>query len=169
MTVSLYDMTIPVLTLGLDNVSALLDKAAAHAEAKKIEPKVLAETRLIADMFPLARQVQIACDTAKGAAGRLAGVEVPKHPDTEVTPAELKARVKKTIDFLASIKPTQFAGSESREVQLKFPNSTLTFTGLDYLRKFVLPNFYFHVTMTYALLRANGTEIGKSDYLGKIQ
>jgi hypothetical protein len=169
MTVSLYDMTIPVLTLGLNNVAALLDKATAHAEAKKIDPKVLGEARLIADMFPLARQVQIACDTAKGAAARLAGVDIPKHPDTETTPAELKARIQKTIDFLASIKPTQFAGSESREVQLKFPNATLNFTGLDYLRKFVLPNFYFHITVAYALLRANGVDIGKMDYLGPIQ
>jgi hypothetical protein len=169
MSVSFYELSIPPLTLGLTNLSSLLDKAAAHAEAKKIDPKVLADTRLIADMFPLARQVQVACDTAKGAAARLAGVEVPKHEDSEKTLTELKARIGKTLDFIAGIKPAQLAGAESREVVLKFPNSTLTFTGLDYLRKFVLPNFYFHLTVAYALLRANGVDVGKMDYLGNIQ
>jgi uncharacterized protein len=169
MTASLYDESIPPLKLGLENLSFLLDKAAAHAEAKKIDPKVIADARLIADMFPLARQVQIACDTAKGAAARLAGVDIPKHEDNETTLSELKARIGKTLDFIASVKPAQFAGAATREVVLKFPNGSLTFTGADYLRKFVLPNFYFHLTVAYALLRANGVEIGKQDYLGKIQ
>ncbi len=169
MPVSLYDLSIPALTLGLNNLSAILDKAAAHAEAKKIEPKVLADTRLIADMFPLARQVQISCDTAKGAAARLAGVEAPKHEDNETTLAELKARVAKTLDFINSIKAAQLAGAETREIVLQFPRVTLKFTGLDYLRKFVLPNFYFHESIAYAILRENGVDLGKGDYLGAVQ
>jgi len=169
MTVSIYDLSIPPLTLGLTNLSALLDKATAFATTKKIDPKVLIETRVIADMFPLRQQVQIACDTAKGAAARLAGVDVPKHEDTETTIAELKARIGKTLDFIGSIKPAQLADAETREVVLKFPNSTLKFSGTDYLRKFVLPNFYFHLTVAYALLRGNGVDIGKQDFLGNIQ
>jgi uncharacterized protein len=169
MSVPLYDYSIPALTLGLKNLSALLDKGAAHAETKKADGKVYASARLIADMFPLSRQVQIACDTAKGAAARLAGVQAPKHEDTETTIDELKARIQKTIDFLGSIKAEQLSGADSREIVLQFPNSTLKFTAIDYLRKFVLPNFYFHVTMSYALLRMNGVDVGKNDYLGAIQ
>jgi len=168
MSVSLYDVSITPMLLGLQNLSALLDKGASHAETKKIDPKVLADSRLIADMFPLARQVQIACDTSKGAAARLAGVEIPKHEDTEATLAELKARVAKTIDFISSIKPAQLDGAETRTIVLKFPNQTHNFSGLDYVRKFVLPNFYFHLTIAYALLRKNGIEIGKRDFLGQI-
>ena len=169
MSASLYDSSIPVLTLGLTNLAAIIDKAAAFADAKKVEPKVLADLRLIADMFPLSRQVQIVCDTAKGAAGRLAGVEPPKHEDTETTLIELKARIKKTLDFIGGIKAAQLAGAESREVVLQFPRLTLKFTGVDYLQKFVLPNFYFHITIAYAILRSNGVDLGKGDYLGAIQ
>jgi len=169
MPVSLYDISIPVLTLGLTNLSAILDKAAAHGDAKKVDAKAFAQSRLIIDMLPLARQVQIACDTAKGAAARLAGVEIPKHEDTETTLAELKARIEKTLGFIKSIKPGQLAGADAREIVLEFPRLTLKFTGLDYVRKFVLPNFFFHVTMAYAIARSNGVEIGKSDYLGAIQ
>jgi len=169
MSVSLYDVSIPVMTLGLTNLAAILDKAAAHGEAKKVDPKAFGQSRLIADMFPLSRQVQIACDTAKGAAARLAGIDIPKHEDTETTLPELKARIQKTLDFVGRVKPQQLAGADGREIVLQFPNVTLKFTGLDYLRKFVLPNFYFHVTMAYALLRANGVDIGKNDYLGAIQ
>ena len=169
MSVSLYDFSIPSLILGLNNLSAILDKASAHAEAKKIEPKVLADARLIADMFPLARQVQICCDTAKGAAARLAGVEAPKHEDNETTLAELKARVAKTLDFVNGIKAAQLAGAETREIVLQFPRVTLKFTGLDYVRKFVLPNFYFHESIAYAILRENGADLGKGDYLGAVQ
>ncbi len=169
MSLSLYDVSIPALTLGLTNLSGVLDKAAAHAEAKKVDPKVLADSRIIADMFPLKRQVQIACDTAKGAAARLAGVEIPKHEDTESTLVELKERVAKTLAFIAGLKSDQINGGEAREVVLKFPNLTLTFTGSDYLTKFVLPNFYFHITAAYTILRKNGVDLGKGDYLGKIQ
>jgi hypothetical protein len=169
MSVSLYDVSIPVMTLGLTNLSAILDKAAAHAEAKKADPQAFAQARLIVDMFSLARQVQTACDTAKGAAARLAGVDVPKHEDTETTLGELKARIAKTLDFIQSVKPEQLKGAETRAIVLTFPRLTLKFNGLDYVRKFVLPNFFFHVTVAYALIRSNGVDIGKADFLGAIQ
>jgi hypothetical protein len=169
MPISMYDMSIPLMTRGLTNLSAMLDKAAAHAEAKKFDTAVLAQSRLYPDMFPLLRQVQIACDTAKGAAGRLAGVDVPKHEDTEVTFTDLKARIAKTLDVLKSVSPAQMKDAESRSVELKFPTSSWKFTGISYLSDFVLPNFYFHVSMVYALLRKNGVEVGKMDYLGAIQ
>jgi hypothetical protein len=168
MSVSMYEVSIPILTLSLNNLAAILDKAGSHAEAKKLDAKVLPETRLIADMLPLSRQIQIACDTAKGAAARLAGVEVPKHEDTESSLAELKARIAKTVEFLKGIKPEQLKGAETREIVLQFPQSTFKFTGLSYITTFVLPNFFFHVTMAYALLRKNGVEVGKRDFLGPV-
>ena len=169
MSISMYDVSVPIFTLTLSNLSVILDKAASHAEAKKIDPKVVPQARLIVDMLPLSAQVQIACDTAKGAAARLAGVEVPKHEDTEATLAELKARVAKTLDFIKTIKREQLQGSETREIVLQFPQTTLKFNGLNYLTNFVLPNFFFHVTMAYALLRKNGVDLGKRDFLGPIQ
>jgi uncharacterized protein len=169
MSVSLYDVSVPVFTLTLTNLGAILDKAAAHAESKKVDPKVMSATRLIVDMLPLSSQIQIACDAAKGAAARLAGVEVPKHADTEATLEELKARVNKTLDFIKTVKREQFEGAETREIVLQFPQTTLKFNGLAYLTNFVLPNFFFHVTTAYALLRKNGVELGKRDYLGNIQ
>jgi hypothetical protein len=169
MSISMYDFSIPVLTHSLTNMSALLDKAAAQAAAKKFDCAVLAQARLFPDMYPLVRQVQIACDTAKGAAARLAGIEVPRHEDTEVTFAELKARIAKTLDVLKSVTAAQLKDSESRAIEIKFPNGSWKFTGVAYLTDFVLPNFFFHVSMVYALLRKNGIEIGKSDYLGAIQ
>lgn len=169
MSISMYDVSIPIFTLSLTNLSAILDKAASHGEAKKVDPKVIPQARLIVDMLPLSAQIQIACDTAKGAAARLAGIEVPKHEDTEATLAELKARVAKTLDFIKTIKPEQLQGSETREIVLQFPQSTLKFTGINYLTNFVLPNFFFHVTTVYALLRKNGVDLGKRDFLGPIQ
>jgi uncharacterized protein len=169
MSVSLYDVSIPIFTLSLNNLAAILDKAASYADNKKVDPKALAQARLIIDMLPLSSQVQIACDTAKGAAARLAGVEIPKHEDTESTIPELKARVAKTLDFIKTIKAEQFQGAETREIVLQFPQNTLKFNGLNYLTNFVLPNFFFHVTMTYALLRKNGVDLGKRDFLGPIQ
>jgi hypothetical protein len=166
---SLYDFSIPALTRGLTNMSAILDKAASFAAAKKIDGAVLAQTRLFPDMHPLSRQVQIACDTAKGAAGRLAGVEVPKHEDTETTLPELKARIGKTLDFLKTVTAAKVAGDESRTIELKFPSGVWKFTALSYVNDFVLPNFYFHASMVYALLRKSGVEIGKGDFLGAIQ
>jgi hypothetical protein len=166
MAISLYDVSIPSLLRGLTNMSAILDKAAAHAAAKKIDSAVLAQLRLFPDMHPLSRQVQIACDTSKGAAARLAGIEAPKHEDTETTLPELKARIAKTMDFLKTITAAQVAGDDSRTIELKFPSGSQTFTAADYVSSFVLPNFYFHASMVYALLRKGGVEIGKRDYLG---
>jgi len=169
MAMSLYDVSIPPLIRGLTNMSALLDKAAEHAAAKKIDSLAFAQARLFPDMHPLSRQVQIACDTAKGAAARLAGIEAPKHEDTETTLPELKARIAKTIDFLKSIGPAQLAGDDTRSIEMKFPNGAFKFTAVGYVTGFVLPNFYFHASMVYALLRKGGVEIGKRDFLGPIE
>lgn len=169
MSVSLYDVSIPIFTLSLNNLAAILDKAASYAQGKKVDPKTFPAARLIIDMLPLSSQVQIACDTAKGAAARLAGVEVPKHEDTEATLDELKARVAKTLDFIKTIKREQLQGAETREIVLQFPQTTLKFTGVNYLTNFALPNFFFHVTTAYALLRKNGVDLGKRDFLGQIQ
>ena len=169
MATSLYDFSIPALTRGLTNMSAILGKAAAYAQAKKIGDTVLAQARLFPDMHPLSRQVQIACDTAKGAAARLAGVEAPKHEDNETTFAELKARIAKTLDFVKTVTAAQLQGAETRNIEIKFPNGSWKFTGLKYLTEFALPNLYFHESMAYALLRKSGVDVGKMDYLGAIQ
>jgi hypothetical protein len=166
MAISLYDVCIPPLSRGLTNMSAILDKAAAHAAARKIDSTVLAQSRLFPDMHPLSRQIQIACDTAKGAAARLAGIEAPKHEDTETTLPELKARIAKTLDFLKTVGAAQVAGDDNRTIELKFPNGSQKFTAAGYVNDFVLPNFYFHSSMVYALLRKGGIEIGKRDFLG---
>ena len=168
MTISIYDLSIPVLTRGLTNLSALLEKAVEHAAARKFDPAILAQLRLFPDMFPLSRQVQITCDTAKGAAARLAGIDVPKHEDTETTLEELKQRIAKTLEFVKSVKADQMKGAEGKTIEMKFPNRTVSFTGLSYLADFVLPNFFFHESMTYALLRSNGVEVGKMDFLGSV-
>ena len=169
MSIAVYDISIPVLSRALGNLSAILDKAAAHAAAKKLDSTVLAQLRLVPDMHPLSRQVQIACDTAKGAAARLAGVDIPKHEDTETTLDDLMKRVAKTVDFLATVSSDQVNGAASRTIEIKFPNGAWKFTALAYVTDFVLPNFYFHESMVYALLRSNGVEIGKTDFLGAIQ
>jgi hypothetical protein len=163
----MYEFLVPTANRMLDNLTALLDKAAAHAEAKKFDPANLLSARLAPDMHPFTRQVQIACDIAKGGAARLSGTEVPSYPDTEASIDELKARIAKTLAFVNGIDAAAFAGSEERSVTLKTPTRELQFSGLDYLRGFVLPNFYFHITTAYALLRHNGVEIGKFDYLGR--
>ena len=169
MTVAVYDISIPALSRGLTNLSAILDKAAAHAAAKKYDSIVLAQSRLYPDMHPLTRQVQIACDTAKGAAARLANVDVPKHDDTETTLDELKQRIAKTLDFLKTVTAAQVNSADSRTIEIKFPNGAWKFTAVAYITDFVLPNFYFHVSMVYALMRKSGVEIGKTDFLGAIQ
>src|SRR5271170_8477216 len=169
MSLNIYEVSIPVLVRGLTNLAAIIEKAAVHAAAKNIDPVVLAQARLYPDMHPLIRQVQIACDTAKGAAARLAGIEAPKHEDTETTLPELKARIAKTVDFLKTVTAAQMAGDERRAIEIKFPNGAWKFTAIGYVTDFVLPNFYFHISMAYALLRKGGVEIGKSDFLGAIQ
>jgi hypothetical protein len=164
----MYAVSVPVLIRGFRNLSAILDKAAAYAEARKIDPEVLVGARLAPDMHPLRAQIQIASDTAKGGAARLAGVEMPSWPDTETTLPELQARIKTTIDYLESFTPDQIDGAEDRTVTMKFPNGEMKFSGTDYLSGFLLPNFFFHLTTAYAILRHNGVGIGKMDFLGGI-
>ena len=166
MNISMYQASAPRFANTLKNLSSILDKAQAHADAKKIDPKALTAARLFPDMFAMSRQVQSACDTAKGAVARLAGVEVPAHEDTEQTFEELKARIAKTIAFINTIKPAQVDGSEDREVVLKFRSGEVKFKGMQYLLGQALPNFYFHVTTAYNILRHNGVEVGKKDYIG---
>lgn len=167
MTISMYQASVPVLARTLGNLKALLEKGAAHAEARKFEAGALVNSRLFPDMFPLSRQVQIATDVSKGGVARLAGVEVPKYEDNEATFAELIARLDKTIAFINSLKPQQIDGSEDKTITLQMRTGERTFKGLPYLLYFVLPNVYFHVTTAYNLLRHNGVEIGKMDFLGQ--
>lgn len=167
MAISMYQASVPVFIRSLKSLSAILRKAAAHAGKQGFDPAVLATSRLYPDMFPLIRQVQIASDTAKGAGARLAGMDPPKFDDTETTIPELIKRINDTIAFLRTLKAAQIDGSEDREVVLKFPGKKLEFRGLDYLLGFALPNFFFHVTTAYAILRHNGVEIGKQDFLGE--
>ena len=166
MTLSMHQASALRFASLLKNLSAILDKAQAHVEAKKLDPAAFTTYRLFPDMFPLTRQVQVACDAAKGAVARLAGVEVPKHEDTEQTFAELKARIAKTIDFISTIKPAQIDGSENKEILLKLSGKEVKFTGMQYLLGHATPNFYFHVTTVYNILRHNGVEIGKRDFIG---
>jgi hypothetical protein len=167
MTISMYQASAPRFANTLGNLAAILDKAQAHCEARKIDPLVLTGARLYPDMFPFSRQVQIACDTAKGAVARLAGAEIPKYEDTERTFEELKARIAKTVDFVRSVKAEKIDGSEEKEIVLPMRSGERRYTGLQYLLGQAVPNFYFHVTTAYAILRHNGVEIGKQDYLGK--
>ena len=162
----MYQASAPRFANTLKNLSAILDKAKAHAEAKKIDEQVLTGSRLFPDMFALARQVQIACDSAKGAVARLAGVEIPKHEDTEKTFDDLKARIAKTVAFIEGIKAAQVDGSEDREIVLKLRGKDVPFKGLQYLLGFAWPNFYFHATTAYNILRHNGVEVGKQDFIG---
>ncbi|TWB82673.1 hypothetical protein FBZ87_101382 [Nitrospirillum amazonense] len=167
MSLSMYQASVPVFLRLLGNLSAILDKAVAHAEAKKIDPAVLVNARLAPDMHPLARQIQIASDAAKGAAARLAGVEVPSFADTESTFADLQARIAKTVDFLKSVTPAQIDGSEERTITLKIRGEDVPFPGQAFLLFFAIPNFFFHVTTAYDILRHNGVELGKMDFLGR--
>ncbi|MHB1333673.1 MAG: DUF1993 domain-containing protein [Sulfuriferula sp.] len=168
MSISMYLVSVPPISRALTNLRAVLQKAAAHAEVRKIDPAVLINARLYPDMLPLVRQVLIATDNAKGAASRLAGMEPPKYEDNETTFAELVARIDKTIALLQTFKPEQIDGSEDKTISLPMHDKTLTFKGMPYLLEYVLPNIYFHVTTAYAILRHNGVEIGKQDFLGKL-
>jgi len=166
MPLSMYQASISVFVRALGNLSVILDRAAAHAEARKIDPSVFINARLAPDMFPLSRQMQSASDSAKGCAARLAGVEVPSYPDTETTFAELQARITKTVAFLQSLGPDLIDGSEERAIVLKLRGRETRFTGQHYLLNFALPNFFFHAVTAYDILRHNGVEIGKQDFLG---
>ena len=167
MNISMYHASVPLFIRMLNNLNAVLQKAAVHAETRKIDPLVLVNSRLYPDMFALARQVQIASDTAKGGAARLAGMEPPKYEDNEASFPELDARIRKTIAYLDTFKPEQIDGSEDRTITLKSHDKEVIYVGMPYLLNTVLPNFFFHVTTAYDILRHNGVEIGKKDYLGK--
>ena len=166
MTISMYDASIPTFIHSLTSLKAILEKGASHAEARKIEPAVLVQSRLFPDMLQLSRQVQIASDAAKSAAARLSGTEPPKFEDVESTFPELITRVQSTIDYLKTIKPAQVEGSEDRDIVLKTRAGDKHFTGIVFLRHWALPNFFFHVTTTYNILRKSGVELGKGDFLG---
>ena len=166
---SISSASIPVFEIGLNALSVILDKAEAHAEAKKIDPTVLLNARLFPDMFPLTRQVQIACDQAKNGAARLAGLEPPKHEDNEKTFAELKARIAKALAYVKTLDAKAIDVATDRQVTFPLgPNNKGHMKGADFLNHFVLPNFYFHLTAAYAILRHNGVDVGKQDFLGAI-
>jgi len=168
MAFSMSRASLPVFEIGLNALSANLDKAAAFAAAKKIDSVVLLNTRLAPDMFPLTRQVQIATDQAKNGSARLAGVEAPKFEDDETTLDQLKARIAKTLAFLRTLDARQIDGASDREINFPLGPNKGQMKGDDYLNHFVLPNFYFHITAAYAILRHCGVEVGKRDFLGAI-
>lgn len=157
---------VPFFVHSLTALSKILDKAEAHAEEKKIKPEVIPQLRLIADMLPFWRQVTIACDHAKGASARLAGVEVPSFPDTETTIAELKQRIAKTIAFIQTIPDVAYDGAEGRTITVKAGPRELTFPAPQYYSGYAVPNFFFHMSTAYNILRLNGVQIGKVDFLG---
>ena len=166
MTISMYQASVPRFANVLGNLSNILDKAQAHVDAKKLDAATLTNFRLFPDMFPLARQVQIACDTAKGLVARLAGVEIPAYEDNEVTIADLKARIAKTIAFMQSIPAEKIDGTEDKDIVTKRGDKETHYKGMQFLLGHAVPNVYFHVTTAYNILRHNGVEIGKRDYLG---
>jgi len=162
----MYQASVPVCQQFLTALTVVLDKAAEHARAEGMDPAELLEARLAPDMFPLTRQVQIATDHAKGMAARLAGREAPKFEDTEASFDELKARINKTLDFISSVEVAEIDGSEEREITLNLRRGTIQLPGLHYLLGFALPNFFFHTTTAYDILRARGVPLGKSDFMG---
>lgn len=166
MSLSLHRVAVPPTLQIFTSITAILDKAAAHCAARKIDPAVLINYRLAPDMFPLSRQVQIMTDQAKGMVARLAGAEIPSYPDTETSFDELKARIAKTVAFLQSFTPAQLDGAEDKTITLKVGGTEVSFKGAQYVLGFVFPNIYFHATTTYAILRHCGVEIGKRDFLG---
>ena len=168
MSISIYDQSIGRMIHMLKNLDNIVSKAEAYAEANNIEPSTLLQARLFPTMRDFVFQVQVATDMAKGGAARLAGTEVPKWSDDQETFADVHARIKKALDFLATFKPEQFEGCETRGLELKLGSHTINFTGQSYLLGFVLPNFYFHMTTAYNLMRHNGLDLAKRDFLGEI-
>ncbi len=166
MTISMYQASAPAFDKMLGNLSAILTKAASWAEGRKIDPAVLLGARLAPDMFPLTRQLQIACDFAKGTCARLAGVEPPKYEDNEASFADFQARIARTRQFIATLKAAQIDGSEDKQISFKAGQREMSFKGQAYLTGFALPNFYFHYTTVYAILRHNGLELSKGDFIG---
>ena len=166
MSLSMHSASIPYFVRALNNLSAILEKGAAHAKEKDIDPSILVTDRLFPDMFPLSRQVQIACDVSKGAAAKISGIEAPSHEDNESSFEELIARISKTIEFLNSLPADKVNGTEEKEIKFQAGPYELDFTGATYLSMWALPNIYFHVTTTYNILRHNGVALGKIDYVG---
>ena len=166
MTISMYQASVPRFINILGNLANILDKAQAHVEAKKIAEGTLPGYRLFPDMLPMTTQVQIACDAAKGVVARLAGVDIPVFEDNEKTLADLKARIAKTIAFIQTITPAQIDGTEEKDIVIKRGEKETHYKGMQFLLGHAVPNFYFHVTTTYNILRHNGVEIGKRDFLG---
>jgi hypothetical protein len=168
MTISMYHASVPVFKQMLGSLSALLEKAEAHATARKIDPVVLLQARLFPDMFPLLRQILVATDFAKGPCARLAAVDVPKYEDTEQDFAGLQARLAKTIAFIDSLTPAQIDGCEERDISFNAGPNVRVLKGQPYLLNYALPQFFFHVTTAYAILRHNGVELVKKDFIGRI-
>jgi hypothetical protein len=168
MTISMYQASVPVFIRALTNTKAMLQKAAAHAQARKIDESVLLNARLYPDMLPFTKQVQIASDFARGTSARLSGVEPPAFEDNEKTFAELIARVDRTIEYVRTLKATAIDGSEAREIVRPVRGQPKTFTGINFLLQYALPNFWFHTTTGYAILRHNGIELGKGDFIGAL-
>ena len=167
MIISMYQASVPRITNMLNNLGAILDKAQAHVDAKKLDAAALTNARLFPDMLAMNRQVHIATDTAKGVVARLAGVEIPAYEDNEVSFADLKARVDKTVAFVQSFSPEQIDGTEDKAIVTKRGDKETHYTGMQFLLGHAMPNVYFHVTTAYNILRHNGVEIGKRDYLGQ--
>ncbi len=166
MSISMYQASVPRFVNILGNLSNILDKAQAHVDARKLDAVSLTAYRLFPDMLPMTSQIQIACDTAKGVVARLAGVEIPKYEDNEKTLSDLKARITKTVAFIQTMTPGQIDGTEDKEIVIKRGDKETRYKGMQFLLGHALPNFYFHVTTAYNILRHNGIEIGKRDYLG---
>jgi uncharacterized protein len=169
MRISMHALSIDIFTNALTNLSVLLEKGAAYAAARKFDSSVLVSSRLAPDMLPLAKQIQIACDVAKNSAARLAGTQPPRFEDNEKTIEELRARIAKTLDYLKSIPASALEGSEDRDIKVPAGERTLEFKGLAFVQRWALPNVFFHVTTAYNILRHNGVDIGKRDYLGPAQ
>jgi hypothetical protein len=163
----MYETSVPVMQRLMRNLIGVIEKAEAHAKAKKIDEQVLVDARLAPDMFPLKRQVQIASDMAKAAACRLAGVDIPKWEDNETSLGDLKGRLQKAIDYVGTFKPAQIDGSETRDVNLTIGGQPKVLKGHQYLMTHAYPHFYFHITTAYDILRHNGVEVGKGDFVGK--
>lgn len=166
MSISMYAASVPVVNQMLNSLSAILSKAEAYAAARKISPEVLVQSRLFPDMLPLVKQVQIACDFSKGLCARLAAIDAPKFEDNELTLADLQERIRKTLEFVATIKPEQLNGTEERDITFSFGTNTREFKGMPYLLHYAMPQIVFHVSTAYAILRSSGVELGKRDFVG---
>lgn len=168
MSPAMYSASVPVFRQMLSALDGIIDKTLAHAEAKKIDQAVFANARLYPDMFPFVKQITVATDFAKGASARLAGIEVPRYEEPEMTLGAAKARLQMTLDFIATLKPAQFDGAETRDITIQLRGTPTVFKGQPYLLHYAMPNFYFHTTTAYAILRHNGIEIGKPDFIHQI-